>query len=83
MIVAMHGHSNTKDPNQFAKPESFAQAMAMSKYFKINLDIGHFTAAGYDAVPYIQDNHENLMLIHRKRTVRLSITNKLGAHNEA
>ena len=66
MIVAMHGHSNTKDPNQFAKPESFAQAMAISKFFKVNLDIGHFTAAGYDAVPYIQENHENILLIHLK-----------------
>jgi sugar phosphate isomerase/epimerase len=66
MVVAMHGHSNTRDPNQFAKPESFAQAMAMSKYFKINLDIGHFTAAGYDAVPYIQENYENILLLHLK-----------------
>jgi sugar phosphate isomerase/epimerase len=66
MVVAMHGHSNTKDPNQFAKPESFTQAMAMSKYFKINLDIGHFTAAGYDAVAYIDENHQNIMLLHLK-----------------
>ncbi len=66
MVVAMHGHSNTKDPNQFAKPESFAHAMAISKYFKINLDIGHFTAAGYDAVPYIQQNHQNILLLHLK-----------------
>jgi len=29
MIVAMHGHDNVSDPNQFAKPESFAQAMAL------------------------------------------------------
>ena len=66
MVVAMHGHSNLKDPNEFAKPESFAQAMAMSKYFKINLDIGHFTAANYDAVDYINKNHENIVLIHLK-----------------
>ena len=31
MIVAMHGHDNVRDPNQFATPESFAQAMALSK----------------------------------------------------
>jgi sugar phosphate isomerase/epimerase len=66
MVVAMHGHSNTKDPNQFAKPESFSQAIAMSKYFKINLDIGHFTAAGYDAVPFIEENHANIVLLHLK-----------------
>ena len=66
MIVAMHGHSNTKDPNQFAKPESFEQAMSLSKYFKVNLDIGHFTAAGYDAIDYIQKNHANIVLLHLK-----------------
>jgi sugar phosphate isomerase/epimerase len=66
MVVAMHGHSNTKDLNQFAKPESFTQAMAMSKNFKMNLDIGHFTAAGYDAVAYIDENHQNIMFLHLK-----------------
>jgi sugar phosphate isomerase/epimerase len=66
MIVAMHGHSDLKDPNQFAKPESFAAALAMSKYFRINLDIGHFTAANYDAVDYITKNHKDIVLLHLK-----------------
>ena len=50
MVVGLHGHSNTGDPNEFAAPESFAAAMKLSKYLKVNLDIGHFTAANYDAV---------------------------------
>ena len=66
MIVAMHGHSDLKDPNQFATPESFAKAKAMSPYFKTNLDIGHFTAANFDAVDYITKNHEDILLIHLK-----------------
>jgi sugar phosphate isomerase/epimerase len=66
VVVAMHGHSNTKDPNEFAKPESFAQAVDMSPWFKINLDIGHFTAAGYDAVEYIRKNHDNIVILHLK-----------------
>src|SRR5689334_18086291 len=49
MVVAMHGHSRIDDPNEFASPDSFAAAMKMSKYFKVNLDIGHFTAANFDA----------------------------------
>ena len=66
MIVAMHNHSNLKDPNEFATPESFAAAMKMSKYFKVNLDVGHFTAANFDAVAYIRENHANITNLHIK-----------------
>jgi sugar phosphate isomerase/epimerase len=66
MIVAMHGHDNVRDPNQFAKPESFAQAMALSKNFWVNLDIGHFFAAGYDPVAYIEKHHDRISNLHIK-----------------
>ena len=66
MIVAMHNHSNLKDPNEFATPESFAAAMKLSKYFKVNLDIGHFTAANYDAVAYLREHHANVTNLHIK-----------------
>ncbi len=66
MIVAMHGHDNTKDPNQFATPESFEQAMALSKNFWVNLDIGHFFAAGYDPVAYIEAHHDRISNLHIK-----------------
>ena len=51
--VAMHGHDNVKDPNQFATPESFAAALTIPKYFMINPDIGHFPGY-YDPVAYLQ-----------------------------
>jgi sugar phosphate isomerase/epimerase len=66
IAVAMHGHSNLTDPNQFAKPESFASALAMSKYFAVNLDIGHFFAAGFDPVGYIEANHARITNLHIK-----------------
>jgi sugar phosphate isomerase/epimerase len=66
IYVAFHGHSNTKDPNEFATPESFRMALAMSKYFRINLDIGHFSAAGYDPVAYIKEHHDRITHLHVK-----------------
>jgi sugar phosphate isomerase/epimerase len=66
MAVAVHNHSNTKDPNEFATPESFAAALAISKYFKVNLDIGHFTAANYDPVAYLREHHGDITNLHLK-----------------
>ncbi len=66
MVIALHGHSNTKDPEEFSSPETFQKGMAMSKYFKVNLDIGHFSAAGYDPVAYLQEHHERITHLHIK-----------------
>ena len=66
MVVAVHGHSNVGDPNEFSTPESFAKALALSKRFKVNLDIGHFTAANFDAVAYIREHHADITNIHLK-----------------
>jgi sugar phosphate isomerase/epimerase len=66
MVVAMHGHSRVDDPNEFATPDSFAAAMKMSKYFKVNLDIGHFTAANFDAMAYIREHHASITNLHLK-----------------
>jgi sugar phosphate isomerase/epimerase len=66
LMVGYHGHANLTDPNEFATPESFATAMSYSKYHGINLDIGHFTAANFDAVPYIKEHHGRITNIHLK-----------------
>jgi sugar phosphate isomerase/epimerase len=66
ITVGMHNHSNLSDPNEFATPESFAAAMKMSKYFKVNLDIGHFTGANYDPVAYIREHHASITNLHLK-----------------
>ena len=68
--VAFHNHANLTDPNQFATPESFAKALAMSKYYRINLDIGHFTQANFDAVSYLQEHHDRVSHLHVKDVKR-------------
>lgn len=66
VILSLHGHSNAADPNHFAAPDSFAKALAMSRFYRVNLDIGHFFATGYDPVAYIRENHERITHLHIK-----------------
>jgi sugar phosphate isomerase/epimerase len=64
--VALHGHDQTSKPNEFSTRETFAQGLALSPMFFINLDIGHFTAANDDPVAYLQEMHEKILVLHIK-----------------
>jgi len=61
-----HGHFNIYDPEEFAKPETFREIMGFSKYIGVNLDIGHFTQAGYDPLTYIPQIHDRITNLHLK-----------------
>ncbi|MCL6506052.1 MAG: sugar phosphate isomerase/epimerase [Bryobacteraceae bacterium] len=64
--VGMHNHSNLR-PNEFARPEDFEEAMrGASPYIAINLDIGHFVAAGYDPVDFLARHHDKIVTLHIK-----------------
>jgi sugar phosphate isomerase/epimerase len=64
MEVAFHGHINVADPNEFAGPDSFLKALEMSPLARINLDIGQFMGAGFDAVPFIAEHHAKIPVLH-------------------
>jgi sugar phosphate isomerase/epimerase len=70
MIWAGHGHDDVCDAEQFAKPETFEKIMSFSPYIAVNLDIGHFTAAGYDAVGFIRRYHDKITNLHLKDRTR-------------
>jgi sugar phosphate isomerase/epimerase len=61
--VGMHNHSDIK-PNEFATPDDFARALAVSPMIAVNLDIGHFTAANFDAVAFLREHHARIVTLH-------------------
>jgi sugar phosphate isomerase/epimerase len=65
MTVAVHNHSHIS-PNEFATPDDFEKAIASSPAIAINLDIGHFTAANFDAVAFLRRHHDRIRTLHIK-----------------
>jgi sugar phosphate isomerase/epimerase len=52
---------------EFETPDDFMNALkGSSDYLSINLDIGHFYAAGYDPVSFIRDHHPRIVSLHIK-----------------
>ncbi len=61
MLVAFRNNTETA--------AQLERAVALSRQFRVNLDIGNFTAANQEAVAYIQENHEKIThLIVKDRT---------------
>ena len=66
ILVAYHGHANVQEPDEVSTPESFAACLSYSKQHAINLDIGHFTAAGFDPVAFLREQHTRITHLHLK-----------------
>ena len=58
VIVALHNHT--------LGPDDFAKAVAISEKIRVNLDVGHFFASGYDPIAYIREHHDLITHIHLK-----------------
>jgi len=66
IYVGHHNHDSMK-PNEFSTPEDWKRALeGRSKYACINLDIGHFTAAGFDPVSFLEEHHAKILTLHIK-----------------
>jgi sugar phosphate isomerase/epimerase len=61
-----HNHDRTDDPEEFATVESLSAIMTLGEYMAVNLDVGHFTAANYDAVAFIREHHARITNLHLK-----------------
>jgi sugar phosphate isomerase/epimerase len=51
----------------FETPDDFLEALkGRSEYLSINLDIGHFTASGFDSVAFFREHHPRIVSLHIK-----------------
>lgn len=52
---------------EFETPDDFKNALkASSDYMGVNLDIGHYSAAGFDSVAFIREHHPRIFSLHVK-----------------
>jgi len=52
---------------EFESPDDLLTALkGSSDYLSINLDVGHFYAAGYDPVSFFRQNHKRIVSLHLK-----------------
>lgn len=65
MQVGMHNHSRIRE-NEYATPDDFAAASKGNSHIVVNLDIGHFIAAGFDPIDYIKRHHAQIVTLHIK-----------------
>ncbi len=64
--VALHNHSHIKE-DEFATAADYERALrGRSRRLGINLDIGHFGAAGQDPTGFIRQNHDRIFILHVK-----------------
>lgn len=67
IVVGFHGHSKLDHPDDFSTAATFARALkGASPYLGVNLDIGHFTAAGGDPAAYLREHHDRIVTLHIK-----------------
>jgi sugar phosphate isomerase/epimerase len=66
IIWGGHNHAEVDNPNEFASVQSLELVLSLSKFFGVNLDIGHFTAGNQDAVAFIQKHHDRITNLHLK-----------------
>ncbi len=65
LLVAYHNHSNLV-PDEPTRPEDLERAIDGNSHIRIAFDIGHFVAAGFDPIAFLEKNHSRITALHVK-----------------
>ncbi|MEN3334186.1 MAG: hypothetical protein V7641_3551 [Blastocatellia bacterium] len=71
--MGLHNHWFGEDwykgdrTQEFETPDDFLNLFkSTSKYMNANLDVGHFSASGYDPVAFLRQHHDRIVSLHVK-----------------
>ena len=65
VLVGVHNHSWDR-PDEFFGPDDWERAMSDTRMIRINLDIGHLTAANHDSLAVLKKHHGRIVSLHIK-----------------
>jgi sugar phosphate isomerase/epimerase len=65
VVVAYHNHSNLV-ADEPTRPEDLERAVKGNSHVRLVLDVGHFVAAGFDPVDFLEKNHSSIVALHIK-----------------
>src|SRR6185369_15401565 len=65
-------------PDAIASPADFRAALALSNRFRLNFDIGNFTAANCEPVAFLQENSSIISHIQIKDRTRTDGNERFG-----
>ncbi len=66
VYVGFHNHARIRE-DEFATPEDFREATAgFSKWLGVNLDVGHYYAAGFDCLEFLREQGARTWVLHMK-----------------
>jgi sugar phosphate isomerase/epimerase len=68
ILVGLQGNPNMNgtNPDQIGKPEQYLEGVAISKQYRICLDVGDATGGGWDALKFITEHPEPIAMIYVK-----------------
>jgi sugar phosphate isomerase/epimerase len=64
--LCFHNHSNVSHENEIASIASMQRVLAMSRNYRLNLDVGHFVGANLDPVAFVTEHHDRISYLHLK-----------------
>ena len=76
LLVGLQGipTMHPTNPDQIARPENYEEGAALSKNFRITIDIGDAVGGGIDALKFVRDHHDRIFQLFLKDRTKAGVS---------